>query len=162
MLFRGHLTRETLSNPKGPAVLKKTAAVLALTLCASATTFGQDIQVPTSHRPWGKAYSGYGAAQFTQPTGRKIVGKTYGHIGTAGTAFSYRPNYPYLDVPEQGIPFEDLLLAPLVIGDPYIRPTRHFAGDVVEKYYEVSPVDDAARYLNVFDPSSLTQFIRGR
>lgn len=140
--------------------MKKLAAVLALTLCASATA--GEIQVPASSRPWGAAYSGYGARQYTQPTGRRIVGKTYGHIGTQGTAFQYRPNYPYLDVPEQGILFEDLFLAPLVIGDPYIRPTRHFAGDVVEKYYEYSPVDDAARYLNVFDPSSLTRFIRGR
>jgi len=55
-----------------------------------------------------------------------------------------------------------VLLAPLVIGGPYIRPTRHFVGDVVEMYFEVSRVDDAAWYLNVFDPSSLVPFIRGR
>lgn len=142
--------------------MKTFAAAVAVTLCVSVTADAGEIQVPSSPNPWGAAYSGYGARQYTHPTGRRIVGKTYGHIGTAGTAFNYRPNYPYLDVPEQGILFEDLFLAPLVIGDPYIRPARHFTGDVVEKYWEISPVDDTARYLNVFDPSSVTQFIRGR
>ena len=140
--------------------MKKTTAGLALLLCSSAVTFAQD--VPASPRPWGPAYSGYGASQYTRSSAHYVRGKTYGHIGTAGTAFDYRPNYPYLDVPEQGIPFENLVLAPLVIGDPYIRPARNFTGDLVETYYEISPVDDAARYLNVFDPSSLVQFIRGR
>lgn len=140
--------------------MKKTAAVMALVLCSSATTFAQDV-FPTG-RPWGAAYSGYGSAQYTARSPQRIKGATYGHIGTAGTDFAYRPNYPYLDPPEQGIIFEDLILAPLVIGDPYIRPARRYAGDIVETYYQISPVDDAARYLNVFDPSSLTGFIRGR
>ena len=140
--------------------MKKTAAVLALLLCSSATTFAQEF--PVTPRPWGPVCSGYGAADYTHPSYHYIQGRSYGHIGTAGTDFAYRPNYPYLDVPEQGIPFENVLLAPLVIGDPYIRPTRHFVGDVVEMYFEVSPVDDVARYLNVFDPSSLVPFIRGR
>lgn len=72
----------------------------------------------------------------------------------------YQSATPYA-APANGLILEELVVVPLMVIDPVLRPARHTAGDVAQLYLNLNPAAQVAEDVGLINRNFIVDLIRG-